>query len=133
MAPIDIATLREQGQPAQVRILGKPDKRSSGEVFIRHWTPKERLLRSLKAFFIWLFIAILSIAIPILHFVLVPLFLLIAFVMSFIVYAHSSMILGGVGTCPFCGETLEIVKKPDRWPLDDICSKCSRHVVIEKT
>ena len=132
MADIDIEALRAQGQAIGVRIIGKPDRRSSGEVVIRQWSPKERLARALRTFGIWFFIALLSVAIPILHFFLVPLFLLVAFAMTFIVYSHSSMVLGGAGNCPYCGEALEIVKKPDRWPLDDVCAKCSRHVVIEK-
>ena len=132
MTQLDIEALRSQGQSTAVSIFGKPDKHSSGEVFIQQWTPQQRLLRALKAFFIWFFIALVSLFIPILHFILVPLFLLAAFVMGFIVYAHSSMVLGGTGSCPFCGAAMEILKKPNQWPLDDICDKCSRHVVIEK-
>lgn len=124
--------LKSQGQVVAVRILGQPDKVSKGEAVVRQWTPKERMMRSLKAFAIWFAIAALSIAIPILHFILVPLFLIVSFVMAAVVYAHASMVLGGAGTCPYCGAELEIVKKPDSWPLDDVCAKCSRHVAIEK-
>ncbi|MBN8550439.1 MAG: hypothetical protein J0M12_14085 [Deltaproteobacteria bacterium] len=121
-----------QAPVTNVRILGKPDKESSGTVHIKHWTPQERLLRALKTFAIWFFIALLSVFIPILHFVLVPLALLLAFIFSFMAYGQSSVVLGGSGSCPFCSARLDIVRKPDRWPLDDICSSCSRHVRIEK-
>lgn len=121
-----------EGDPIPVLILGKPDKVSHGEVRMRTWAPRDRAIRAAKTLAIWLGITFLSVAIPLLHFVLVPLFFLIGVILAAVAYSQRSAVLGGKGTCPFCGADLEIVKNRDRWPLDDVCSNCSRHVTIEK-
>lgn len=118
--------------PIPVLLLGKPDKRSEGRVRIQRWSTAQRTSRAGKTFLIWFAVALLSVAIPLLHFFLVPLFLLIAVVLSAFAYAQESAVLGGEAICPFCGKPFPIAKTRDRWPLDDICTQCSRHVSIVK-
>ncbi len=122
---------RSKGQSYNAKILGK-DKSCPAEIFIKSWTPTQLKFRAIKSLCTWWGLALLSILIPIAHFFLVPMFLLLGLVFPFITYGKSSVILGGLGTCPYCDKPFEIAQAPNRWPMNDICSDCSRHVKIEK-
>lgn len=106
--------------------------RETATLYQRTWTPNQRRIRAIKTFALWWGLALVSLFIPILHFVLVPLFLLIGLIAPPFVFASKTVILGGNGTCPFCGKSFEIFKCKDEWPLHDVCAECQRHVRIEK-
>lgn len=70
------------------------------------YTAQERAMRSLKVFFMFFGAAIFSIAIPVLHFFLVPAFLIAAFVMAYIKYKDVGSIDLSNFTCPLCQKNL---------------------------
>jgi hypothetical protein len=125
-------SIKTMGKRVPVRLTGKPNHIATGEVYVRAWSSSDRTKRAIKTFCVWLAVAVLSVAVPILHFFLVPLFFVLAVIMAGVTYAQTSVVLGGEGTCPFCGAKLDIVKKSNRWPLDEVCDRCKRHVSVEK-
>lgn len=107
-------------------------KTSAGEVSILTWTKRERTARAVKSLAgVWA-LAAFSILVPVLHFFLVPGFLLAGPLLATFLYRQHSTVSGGNGTCPACGKPFEIVKARDEWPLRDICNACHEHVRIEK-
>lgn len=119
-------------QSLNVRLI-VGDKSSSGLVQVKTWSDKERLLNAVKALALWWFLAVLTIFIPIAHFVLVPGCLLLGPIVAAIKYSQRGLVLGGESTCPICGAVFKIASSRERWPLDDVCEGCHRHVRIEKS
>jgi hypothetical protein len=114
-----------------VRIESVHGRTSAGTVDLRIWEKSERTRRGLKALGIAWGIALCSVLIPILHFILVPTFLLAGPVAFVWVAAREREILGGQGVCPECGKPLPIVRAPVRWPLSDMCAACQSTLKIE--
>lgn len=129
--PQKLTAWQQQGQALNALIVGS-DRKEPAQVFVKSWSKGEIAKRAFKAWGFWWLLAAVSIFIPLLHFVLVPLFLLIGLVAPLLVSVQKTVVLGGQGTCPFCSETFEIIKCSDRWPLHDVCGACRRHVTIEK-
>jgi len=67
---------------------------------------RERIFRSMKIFGIFLFAAVISVLIPIAHFILVPGFLVISFVASVLKFKQTSFIDLSNCKCPRCSEPL---------------------------
>ena len=121
--------MREQ-HPIYVSRYGAPNIRSGGQVDIQRWNPGERRLRAAKAGGLFLGLAAAAIFIPILHFVLVPGFLLALPYASLWVYRQSSQVSGGSFECPECKKTSALPKTKEVWPLNGICDQCRVPVVM---
>jgi hypothetical protein len=105
-------------------------KSSAGKVSIRYWSPKERLYRALKLLgFAWA-LAVVSVILPIVHVFLVPGFFVAGPLGAFFLYKQESIVEGGKSICPDCGNDFDIVRSPNKWPLEDVCSKCHAHVTV---
>ena len=121
---------QEQGEHFKVNIVGSSDKASQGDIFIQRLDKSARLRRALKIGAIFWGIGIFCILIPVLHFVLVPAFMLLGPVVGYVIYQTEGMVLGGVGICPNCSEKLPIEKSKEEWPLSDLCTHCHSAVKI---
>lgn len=128
----DLERWKEAGTPVSVKILGDDGKETRGQVYVRTFPPRERIFRALKFLGLGWGAAVVAVFIPILHFILVPLFLIAGPAIAFWAYGQTSVVLGGQGTCPHCGASLPLERSADRWPLDDLCSRCRNRVKIEK-
>lgn len=102
-----------------------------GEVKIGHWDKKDRIWRSLRVLAICWTIAVGCVLVPILHFVLVPFFLIIGPVLSWAIFMESRGALGGSGICPECGREFSIVEGKLKFPFSDVCNHCRAHVEID--
>lgn len=103
-----------------------------GQVRVQEWDKKARTARALR---FWAFcwgLSIVSVILPLVHFVLVPGFFLAGPLGAWIISTQASQILGGEATCPDCGAFLPIAPAADRWPLRDLCTQCQRSLVIER-
>lgn len=120
------------GTAQSVVLLTPAGKAGNGVAYIHEWKSGERKWRALKTLVIVWGLAILAIFIPIAHFFLVPLLLILGPILAASAYGQRSVILGGEGTCPQCGKPVEIVRAKDAWPLQDICSDCGQNVIIQK-
>ena len=105
-------------------------KSSKGSLFIRTYDEKERNKRMLKYGGGCFLAAIFSIALPILHFILVPGFL-IAAVYMVIVNSRPSELNSAKAKCPHCGVDFQISKGKPQFPIEDICGSCHRQIIVE--
>lgn len=111
--------------------LATHDARSDGEVAVRRWSGMDRTRRAIVALAGFWALAIVSIFIPALHFVLVPAFLLIGPIAAVLLARQKSTVLGGRGVCPACSEPFFIEGGTESWPLQDVCESCRAAVTIE--
>jgi hypothetical protein len=120
------------GTACAVVVTSDTGKSSPGEVRLEHWDKKARTKRALK---FWLYswaAALLCVALPVLHFVLVPTLLLVGPLGAWIVSTQGSSVLGGECKCPDCGMFLPLTGGTDDWPLKDLCVHCQNRMKIEK-
>ena len=120
---------RGTGQPVA---LVAAMKRCPGEVRIEHWEAPARLRRAIKRWAFLSLLAILSILIPVAHFVLVPGLLIAGPISAARLFRQTSGITCGEGTCPRCGGQLIIEARADRWPFYEHCQLCHADVRVEK-
>jgi hypothetical protein len=124
--------MMRQGRACEVWIINSAGKASPGEVRIQTWDRKQRIMRGLKFLgFCWA-MSLITILIPVAHFILVPGFIIAGPIGAWILAGQARAILGGQGICPSCGEFLRIVRGPDRWPFSDLCPKCQSSVTVKK-
>jgi hypothetical protein len=102
-----------------------------GGVRVQFWNKWERLLRALKFSGMCWVAGSISIFIPLLHFILVPLFLISGPILFFFLLRQESVILGGEGTCPSCQSFLPIARSAFRFPCSDLCTRCYHLLRIE--
>jgi hypothetical protein len=114
-----------------VRIVKNTESSSTGQIVFRERDRAERLWRAARTLAIFWTLAIFSILIPLLHFVLVPGFLLLGAFMFFGIYSEHISNLGGKGICPECKKEFDIVGGKSL-PYDDICNLCRAHFKIER-
>lgn len=105
---------------------------TSGEVRVVHWPKSQRRKRAFRLAGIFFVLGVVSLAIPGLHFILTPAFLLATPVVFFLQLGKDSEIEGGEGTCPGCSAPIQVMKEPVRWPLTQNCSQCSRQLYLNK-
>jgi hypothetical protein len=113
-----------------VTIASSEQKKSAGTVLVQNLTLASRLGRAAVRGFGFLCISILCIAIPILHFLLVPIGLLITVLVVISSFAVNKMILSGEGQCPSCLRPVTIYKRSFGFPFEDVCENCHRRLVI---
>ncbi len=104
-----------------------------GEIRIQNWSQHERTMRALKFGGACWAASLVSILIPLLHFVLVPGLLLAGPILAFIIVGQENVVLGGEGTCPKCQAFLPIARSAFRFPISDICTHCQSGLKIEST
>lgn len=125
--------LKIGGIPCQVTVQGKTvERQTDGQVFLLEYDKDERILRTLKSLGIGWGAAILSILIPLLHFVLVPLLLVGGVAWAIYTFQQKVVRLGGITTCPKCGTDFSIIAGSATWPIQDICSGCQESVEIRR-
>ncbi len=104
---------------------------TNGQVKLITWDKNERVWRASKALMICWFLAVGGILIPILHFVIVPFFLLLGPLLFFVLYSESKGQLGGKGICPECKKEFDIEPGKKTFPFDDVCNHCKAHSQID--
>lgn len=120
----------QESLPVSIR-SERNSQTSKGEILIQFWNKKERTKRALKfGGMCWGF-AIVCVFIPLLHFILVPGFLIAGPIVAFVVLSRESAILGGKGLCPYCNAALPIARAPYRFPISDLCTQCQSSLKIE--
>lgn len=108
------------------------DLETEGWVERRDLSNHERLARAGKIFGIFFGVALLTVFIPILHFILPPLFLIVGSVLAFGEYTGKGEMLNGEITCPNCKKVMTLPKETEEWPRTQRCEGCSFTLKIEK-
>jgi hypothetical protein len=99
-------------QPVQLR--GYHGQPTSGTVSIREFDRPERLRRAFAGLGKWWGVAVLSVFIPVAHFVLVPSFLAYGVWQFFQRLGTVELVVDARGTCPDCGAEQALELAP-RW------------------
>jgi len=93
----------------------------------------ERMTRALKMGGFFLLLAIVSVFIPLAHFVLVPSFVITAIVLPFMVHKLIEASEKAEGVCPSCHEQVTIKLDPkDKLPLWRYCPNCDKSLQLVK-
>ncbi len=85
---------------------------------------KEKLQNAIKMAGTLFVLTLLSAVIPGLHFILVPLGLIVTIVMSVKTFSQASKIIDGSGTCPKCKKGFRLEPGNAIFPYKDTCSNC---------
>lgn len=112
-----------------VRVQGT-EVETVGRLDVARWDKPARLRRAFKFFSVSLAATLAAVFIPGLHFILVPVGLITTLIGPAVVYSRTSKIAGGSAVCPYCSKDFPIAARPERYPFDDICTNCQRHVTV---
>lgn len=107
------------------------DQSTSGTLFIRTVEKGERIKIAVGRGAIGLFISAILVGIPILHFLLVPIGLIVTAVIVQHALNRTEIISGGEGPCPFCGSSMSFVQRRVKFPFLERCSECSRESTVQ--
>jgi hypothetical protein len=111
----------------------KKTHETEGVLKIQFWNSRERIIRAFLYLISMWGTACLSIVIPVLHFILVPGFVLAGPIMAIIIAKQEKMVIGGEGPCPVCQNTLAVDRVAFHFPIIEVCSKCHTRLYLEET
>jgi len=110
-----------------ITIKGNESAASVGELFTRSFNARERMARAGKVLGISWALAVVTLFIPIAHFVLVPLFGLGGPIMAVMKYRVDNVAEKAHGVCPECQQTVDIELDPaDKLPKWTYCPSCNK-------
>lgn len=110
--------------------FGAPPAEARAEVAVL--TPAERLRRAAIVFGAFIAVAIIALPIPIVHFVVVPAGLLLAFIVGALRLRDGEIFRGVEGRCPFCGtEQRFALFGRYKLPKTVDCANCHRRLTLE--
>lgn len=119
-----------QQQVEAITIKGAASS-SVGELHTRSFTPWERMVQAGKVLAVAWSLALITVFIPIAHFVLVPLFLVAGPVMALMKYRVETVAEKAHGVCPECEQAVDIALDPaDRLPKWTYCPACNKPVQL---
>jgi hypothetical protein len=118
-----MSTLKIQG-------VANSDKITIGETEIRKYSSRQILNQVLMKLGLYWGLAIFSVLLPVVHFVLVPLFLFLGIFTAYRARRIRVEILFGKIECPHCGKLVTIPTTAAQWPHSEICQCCCTTVRI---
>ncbi|QLY27014.1 hypothetical protein [Bdellovibrio sp. KM01] len=108
------------------------ERRTSGELEIKVFNQADKTRTALKKLALWWGLSLISVLLPVVHFVLVPLFFFLGFFFAWKGFKSEGQVLDGRTTCPHCGNPVNVGKGELNWPVTEICQSCARVVRMEK-
>ncbi|MFI5345739.1 MAG: hypothetical protein ACHQ51_05125 [Elusimicrobiota bacterium] len=103
---------------------------ASGAAQIRLLRTSERLRNMLPKLGIFWGIALFCVLLPLIHFVLVPLFLCLGIYFSAKTAAVRGLIVSGSVPCPGCKKPNVLKPRPAQWPIAEVCTNCRRDLEL---
>ena len=120
----------EQKIPIQAHV--SDERRSEGYVTVVYSSPAGRVKQALKKLALFWLGSLLSILIPVVHFVSVPVLFGLGIFFAYRSYKSEGQVLEGLTRCPHCQNEVPIKPAELQWPLTEICQNCARVVRIER-
>lgn len=111
-------------------VLSDGSTTGRGTIIVLHLTPTRRIVKSLGLGVALLLLTATTALIPIAHFLLVPLMLIVTVVCSVRAFTTKDLLLSGSGTCPACEGAFRILRRKYRLPFNDVCESCHREITI---
>jgi len=115
----------------KILVYSQRDKSQIHELDGHVYSQQEKTKRAFTRLFGFWGLAIVSILVPVAHFILVPAFLLIAPFIAYKSYKEEVMLEECEITCPECGKTGTFAKNSGQWPLHNQCPHCMNRVYFE--
>ena len=103
---------------------------ASGAARIRVLKPLERVKKTLRKLGLFWGIGLFCVLFPLVHFVLVPLFLLLGIYFAVRTATSDQFIVSGLVLCPECHKPFILKPALARWPLDGVCENCLQSIQI---
>jgi hypothetical protein len=103
-----------------------------GFAFRRDLEKSERMTRAARVLGICWGVAVITVFVPILHFILVPGFLILGCVLGVTTWMETGEVLKGEISCPNCKKAVELVKGSEEWPKTMRCPGCSYTLTIKQ-
>ncbi len=119
----------EQFREVAVQVRGQGGVTAQATLRIASLTDRARFARATKTSALLFGLAVVSLPIPPVHWLLVPGFL-IAAIVAFFVRIRTDALLDGAVTCPKCRATFEVESQPPTWPLDLTCHQCKAQLNV---
>lgn len=104
----------------------------SAVVTVSRINQAERTRRALRGSGICMAIAVLSLGIPIVHFVMPWLMTIVAVMVWRRIQGQSAELQGVEAACPACGAAVTVPRQPMVWPLEWICGQCRKRMVFSQ-
>nr|BFD63381.1 hypothetical protein BdHM001_20620 [Bdellovibrio sp. HM001] len=106
------------------------DKIEYGHAEIRRFSRTEILQKSLKQLVLFWGLAVISVLLPVVHFVLVPLFFVMGAYLALQARKQKQEIISGTVNCPQCQQPVTINKSAFLEEHTEICQHCASVVKI---
>lgn len=116
----------------KIQAHANSEKLEYGLADIRNYSKQEILINTLKKLGLFWGLALFSLFLPVVHFFLVPLFLLLGVFFAFRARQFRELILFGEIDCPNCNQKIKISSSAANWPHTEICQSCAIVIKINK-
>jgi hypothetical protein len=114
----------------EILISSDLNKKTIALVDLEEITFLKRIFVAAFYFLFFCLIAGVSVIVPLLHFILPPLFLAIGLYISIKKFRVKTLIVRGAGLCPECSQEILIWKRPYLSKFNDVCENCRRELTI---
>ncbi len=103
---------------------------SAGSARIRALQPWERIRNALPKLGTFWGIGLFCVLLPLVHFILVPLFLCLGIYFAAKTAAVRGLVVSGAAPCPGCGSPYVLKPGLAQWPIADVCGGCRRDLEL---
>lgn len=103
---------------------------SGGTARVRALRLAERGKNALRRLGLFWGLGLLCVLLPLVHFVLVPLFLLLGLYFALATASVERFVVSGSVSCPECRKPFLLTPAPEHWPLEQLCAGCRHHFKI---
>ena len=121
-----------QTEQQPLLIKGKGDESCAGTLHVSIYGARERAIRAAQGFAMWWALALVSVLIPLAHFILVPVFLLTGLIVAYKRYRAVEVSERVEGHCPVCRNAIKLklgsAEKPVLWKY---CPACQQPLACE--
>ena len=119
-----LAQWQAQGVALAVELRTEAGLCGPGQLYYRDFDSHARTRRALSWLGALWAVALATLVIPIVHFVLPPLLLIAGPIVAIRIGHTPRVVFGGLGVCPKCRQPLWIGGVPLRLPLRETCARC---------
>lgn len=102
-----------------------------GMLDVEEYDSATRMRNALKSLALFWALALVSVILPIAHFVLVPGFFLAGPFVAYTKYNQQSKVVGGKAQCAACRSPLKIESGTLKMPMTELCDQCWKKNKIE--
>jgi hypothetical protein len=119
------------GRPVDVFVVSRENTRTEAVAYRCDLTTGQRAGRAAMGLLVCWLLAVALVFVPIVHFVLPPIFLVAGPIVAWTRYKGTSVVLGGLAICPRCRAPMRIARATENWPIEASCDECRAIVHVE--